>query len=67
MVVLCIQFFLHVFQKELRQKYGLIATGKVLPMEYYEGLHERVMKNSFNVVIDTNTEFVQSLDKSIES
>ena len=52
-----LQMVLHVFQKELRQKYGLIATGKVLPMEYYEGLHERVMKNSFNV------EFVQSLDK----
>ena len=36
-------------------------------MEYYEGLHERVMKNSFNVVIDTNPEIVQSPDQSIES
>ena len=65
----CIEctIFLPVFQKELRQKYGLIATGKALPMEYYEGLHERVMKNSFNVVIDTNPEIVQLPEQSIES
>ena len=37
------QNFLPYFSKEERQKYAYIAYGQSLPLDFYEGLHDRVM------------------------
>ena len=34
------------FSKEDRMKYALIATGEALHVDYYEGLHDRVLQSS---------------------
>ena len=63
--------FLPIFNKEERQKYANIALGECMPLEFYEGLHDRIMQREQPITLsairaDSPNQTLASLESEFE-